>query len=555
MTAIAALLLGAMPCSAQAPVDLRDDPAIVEVVDRHLMALPDAMDAAGLGALSVAIVDTRGPVILEAFGAIDDAGEVATTVDTIFSQQSISKTFTATAVLRAVQAGKLDLDESILTYLPDFRVNSSFEERPERRMTLRHLLSHRAGFAHEAPIGNNYRAEFSSFQAHVDSISETWLRARVGERFAYSNLGIDLAGRILEVVFEKSFADVMRDEVLAPIGMRGATFDWDVIRAREDRARGNEARTPKLPLEFALIPSGGLYASASDMAAFLSYQLAYGRVGESVVLAEEHLDEMFELQFASEFQNTGYGLGIDRRFEAGQLCYSHGGGGFGFQAFLGWYPDLGIGIAVLTNSVDQSLVWDWPAAVIRDIVRVNGAEPSFVPEIPDPDVLDVDVEELAHLVGTYAGDGVTIEASIENDRFGLRTQGSTFLPLHVFGVARGYVQAGPERMHFAFAASEDGRPRGMLCLDNGRFGGFSHGPYDPPGSDEERWSDYEGEFEVRALGVVVRVIQIERRDGHLWFDGLRLSEHLPGLFFTTDGERIDFRGETPSWRNVEMTKL
>jgi CubicO group peptidase (beta-lactamase class C family) len=67
----------------------------------------------------------------------------------------MSKLFTATAVMQAVEAGRLDLDEPITTYLPDFTVHSAFEAHPERRITLRMLLSHTAGFNHEAPVGNS----------------------------------------------------------------------------------------------------------------------------------------------------------------------------------------------------------------------------------------------------------------------------------------------------------------------------------------------------------------------------------------------------------------
>ena len=93
----------------------------------------------------------------------------------------------------------------ITTYLPGFTVHSAFEAHPERRITLRMLLSHTAGFTHEAPLGNNYEPEPGDFDAHVRSISDTWLRFPVGTGYAYSNLGIDLAGYILEQVSNKPF--------------------------------------------------------------------------------------------------------------------------------------------------------------------------------------------------------------------------------------------------------------------------------------------------------------------------------------------------------------
>ena len=92
----------------------------------------------------------------EGFGCTDWNCRTPVTADTPFSIQSMTKSFTAVAVLLAVQDGLLDLDAPISTYLPDFTVNSIFDERPQDLITLRMLLSHTAGFTHEAPVGNNY---------------------------------------------------------------------------------------------------------------------------------------------------------------------------------------------------------------------------------------------------------------------------------------------------------------------------------------------------------------------------------------------------------------
>jgi CubicO group peptidase (beta-lactamase class C family) len=87
------------------------------------------------------------------------------------------------------------------------------------------LLGCTAWFTHEAPYGNNHEPEPGDFGAHVASISETSLRLPVGTAYAYSNLGFDLAGRILEQVSNKPFLQVTRDSSLAPLGMNRSTVD------------------------------------------------------------------------------------------------------------------------------------------------------------------------------------------------------------------------------------------------------------------------------------------------------------------------------------------
>ena len=191
------------------------------VIDHYRREIPHLMEEQGIPGLAVAVVDDHGVVWSEGFGVADRHTSAPITPDTLFSLQSTSKTFTATAVLLAVQDGLLDLDEPITTYLPDFTVQSIFEDRPESRITLRHLLSHTAGFTIEAPIGNNWDGDAESFDAHIASISDTWLRFPVGSGYAYSNLGIDLAGDILQTVTGQAFADYVRDRLLEPLGMRG----------------------------------------------------------------------------------------------------------------------------------------------------------------------------------------------------------------------------------------------------------------------------------------------------------------------------------------------
>ena len=193
------VLLGSAP-----PASAAD--AAVTVIARYRQRIPELMAEQGVPGLAVALVDGDRALWVEGFGYRDHQGGAPVTADTIFSVQSMSKFFTATAVMQAVAAGRLDLDEPITTYLPEFTVHSAFEEHPERKITLRMLLSHTAGFTHEAPVGNNNELDPGDFDVHVRSISDTWLRFPVGTGYAYSNLGIDLAGYILERVEGKPFA-------------------------------------------------------------------------------------------------------------------------------------------------------------------------------------------------------------------------------------------------------------------------------------------------------------------------------------------------------------
>ncbi len=334
------------------------EPVGLPVFRKYSEEIPRLMAGHDLPGLAVAVTDERQLLWAEGFGFTDRDRRIPVTADTIFSVQSMSKTFTATAVLVAVQEGLLDLDEPITTYLPGFTVHSLFEEHPERRITLRHLLSHSAGFTHEAPVDNNFELGPVRFEDHVRSISDTWLRFPVGSGSAYSNVGISLAGYILQRASGRPFEQLMEEKLLLPLGMTGSTFDPACIRAARNRAVGQARPFPRVPLEIPLIPEGGLYASANDLARFIRFQLNQGTVGGRRVLRPDLLERMAEVQVPVRGAPAGYGLGVNRsrrnRDGAADIFW-HGGGGYGFLSFMAWLPELKIGIAVLTNPVDHEL--------------------------------------------------------------------------------------------------------------------------------------------------------------------------------------------------------
>jgi CubicO group peptidase (beta-lactamase class C family) len=147
--------MAADPASGSRAPSPADGDGAAAVIARYQARIPQLIAEQDIPGLAVALVDGDRVLWTEGFGRTDQDDTAPVTVDTIFSVQSMSKLFTATAVMRAVQSDRLDLDKPITTYLPDFTVHSAFEEHPERKITLRMLLSHTAGLTHEAPIGNN----------------------------------------------------------------------------------------------------------------------------------------------------------------------------------------------------------------------------------------------------------------------------------------------------------------------------------------------------------------------------------------------------------------
>ena len=475
--------------------------AVVDVIGRYRERIPELMAEQQIPGLAVALVDADEVLWLEGFGKTERHGGTPVTPNTLFSVQSTSKLFTATAVMQAVGAGLLDLDEPISTYVPEFTVNSAFEKHPEQRITLRMLLSHTAGFTHEAPVGNNNNLDPGDFDAHVRSISGTWLRFPAGTGYAYSNLGIDLAGYILERVKHGPFAAVLRASLLEPLGMERSTFDRAQIRSTTDRASGGVDPFPEPLVDVPMTAAGGLYSSAADLARFLRFQLNDGLLDGQVVLRRELMEEMRSIPAPFADARAGYALGVGRtqwnRWGGRPDLFNHGGGGFGFLSDLWWLPQLGIGLAVLTNSSNHQLQGELALSILGDLVAQPGEYRDRLLALPyRPPVVDpgrfVPPSGMADLVAAIAMEPTGDEAVRWAD-----CVGGYRMP--VWGVVSPF--GAPDRM-FVEAGT----------------------PY----------------FEVHEYAGTER---------H------RLVEVEPDLFLADNGETLDLRGSAPTWRGLPLVRV
>jgi CubicO group peptidase (beta-lactamase class C family) len=336
-------------------------PELAAVINEFHSSVPKMIKKANIPGCSLALVDDKGIVWTEGFGTTDFKRKIPVTPETIFSIQSMSKTFTATAVMLAVSDGLVELDTPITEYLPDFTVNSKFEKHPEQKITLRLLLSHRAGFTHEAPVGNNYETISTSFEDHVLSISDTWLKFPVGQKWDYSNLGIDLAGYILQVRSGKPFTQYVKDKIFDPLNMPHSSLDMKIIRGNNNRAIGHHFATKKIPLEIPMVAAGGVYTNAIDLSQFVKFHLNFGKLDSREVVDEQILSEMYG-------KTDGHCLGLGKGEKHDTLYYAHGGGGFGFLTYMIWYPEYGIGAIELTNSSSISKQGQVPHEILSELI-------------------------------------------------------------------------------------------------------------------------------------------------------------------------------------------
>jgi CubicO group peptidase (beta-lactamase class C family) len=298
------------------------------------------MSAAGVPGLAYAVV-ADGEVNTIATHGVSKQGGESVTVETPFQIGSISKSFTALAVMQLVEAGEVGLDTEISEYLDDFSGQLA------GGITVRQLLSHTSGFtnlqgntSHMDAIGGN-----NELVLRVHSLAKAGPEHELGEHWEYSNANYQILGRLVEVVSGQDYQTYVTANILEPVGMEHSfVADGEV---HEGMATGH---TPwfgtKRPLSEktthrGTAPQGGIIASAGDLALFMQMMMN----GEDDVLSAEGKAQM--MRPASEV-SPYYGFGWYVDPETGAVWYS--GLTPGFEAFAAMYPDTGDASVVLLNA-------------------------------------------------------------------------------------------------------------------------------------------------------------------------------------------------------------
>lgn len=324
------------------------------------------MTASGVVGLSVATIRGDEVNYQRGFGFRDFEKGTSATPETIYCIGSVTKSFTALAVMQLCEAGKLSLDDPVERWL-------SFRERPMgERVLVRHLLSHTSGLSAlgyaEAtlaaitdtpdiwlPISN--AEDLMVFIRGADE----WALARPGERHAYLNEGYILIGAIIEEASGMSYADYVKEKILLPLHMYRSSFAEEDVEGDEDLAvpyvtnRGGGKVATRYPYG-QMISDGGLMSNALDMGNYLRMMLAGGAFDGRRLASEESVGEMASPKIRMldepvngvDYRYYGYGLRIKDGF-LGHRLVQHSGSVFGSSAYINFVPDAGVGVVILAN--------------------------------------------------------------------------------------------------------------------------------------------------------------------------------------------------------------
>lgn len=302
---------------------------------------------------SIAVAVARDGKILweEGFGWANLEKKIPATPNTVYSLASISKPFTATALMVLVERGRIDLDAPMETYLGGAKLTARVGEA--RDATVRRVANHTAGLSVYYQFF--YDDEKTTRPSMEESIRRNGLLVtRPGESMVYSNFGYGLLEYAIEQVSGQDYADFMRDNVFRPLDLSlcAVNHEPEFIDRVAVRYAPNGAPVPFY--DFDHRGASAVFASAHDLVRFGMFHLKNRVPGQKMILTEKTRDEMHRATAHGE-GDYGYGVGFGTNRRYGLATLGHTGGMAGVSTLLTLLPERDIAIVVLANSESDGL--------------------------------------------------------------------------------------------------------------------------------------------------------------------------------------------------------
>ena len=307
-------------------IPIQAPPAFAESVeDQRITSILQPLVESRKLAGAVTLVASPDKVLeLQAIGYGDIAMKRSMRPDDMFWIASQSKPITAAALMILVDEGKVNVDDPVDMYLPEFkdqRVSDQGELRkPKHQVTIKNLLTHTSGLPFAAP-GERPTLDLLPLSVRAAEYARLPLQFEPGSKFSYSNAGINTVGRVIEIVSGLPYAKFLDQRLLKPLGMSNTTF-WPTEQQLTRLAKSykpNKEKTelieiPVEQLNYPLnnrtrqpVPAGGLFSTAADLSVFYQMLLNGGVSKGKRILSEQAVQQMTSKQTGS--LPTGYGFG------------------------------------------------------------------------------------------------------------------------------------------------------------------------------------------------------------------------------------------------------
>ena len=334
----------------------------------------------GIPGMALGIVQDGQVAHVRGFGVADSSGREITP-QTPFYIGSVTKSFTALAVMQLVETGKIDLDAPVQTYLPWFELA---DKEASAKITVRNLLNQISGMS--TKDGNRFWADQQGIEEAVRGLTTVQLTHPVGTTYQYNNFNYIISGLIIEKVSGQSYADYVTQHIFEPLDMRHSYAALAPALAdglsdghiymfgrvfRDERVRSSAA-----------LPSGFLMVSAEDMTHFAIAQMNDGSYSDTSVLSPQGIAEM-HAPAVPEVGGSYWGIGWDVGEFEGMPAIGRVGDTGHFRAMIALLPEKGLGVILFANASgfeqSKSQVVDRIALGVFSMLNDKPAEPVSVP--------------------------------------------------------------------------------------------------------------------------------------------------------------------------------
>ena len=373
-----------------------------------------------------AVGASRGgsPIFENGYGMANLELNAPITPASVFHVASVSKQFTAAAIMLLVRDGKLSLDDDIRKYVPEIRDLG-------QRITIRHLLTHTSGLRDQWDLLAMARGRFEEDRITEDDVLEIMGRQKAlnftpGTEYLYSNTGYTLAGTIVKRVSGKSLREFADERIFKPLGMANTHFHDDFTMVVKGRAagyaRGSDGKWHVSLPNYDTYGATSLFTTVGDL---LKWEANFDKpiVGDATLLRDMQVSATL-----TNGDSTAYGYGISTEVYRGARLVGHSGGDAGYRTYVGRFPQHGLALTVLCNAAPAN-----PVALVRGVADVLlGSALSPVETFATSKTTTLSREQVARFAGVYVNPatGAPTLVTLRGDSLIVgRTTGPVLVPI------------------------------------------------------------------------------------------------------------------------------
>jgi CubicO group peptidase (beta-lactamase class C family) len=348
-----------LPVAAGAGDFVDHHPKVADAVELLDLWIEEQLAYHQIPGLAIGVIYDQELIWAKGYGHRDVDAKIPVTPATRFRIGSVTKVFTATAILQLRDAGKLRLDDPINRHLPELTIENPFPEAPP--ITIWNLLTHTGGLPREAAWPYWTDHEFPTVDELVRSTATQTLIHSPGTRYKYSNLGTSLLGAIIERLSGQSYRDYVTENIFDPLTMTDSAVDPEVgqtdllatayMRRQPDGSRGimdyYEVR--------GMAAMGSIVSTVEDLAKFAALNIRQGdSMTDGPVLSTATMREMHRPHWVYSSWEGAMGLGFRVAPRDGVNTVSHGGWIGDHRAHLLMVPEKNLAVVAMTNAGDAS---------------------------------------------------------------------------------------------------------------------------------------------------------------------------------------------------------